>query len=197
MKLILVRHGETEWNVKHIVQGHKGVPLNRKGKSQARKVALHLRKEKIDVIYSSDLERARQTTAAIARFHKVPVIYTRLIRERKFGDMEGISIEEYKKVREKSDIPKYRYRPPGGGENYIDIRKRVNKFLAMLKKKHGKQTVLVVSHGGLIRTIVAILTKKPFEDIYEIEHYNASVSVIELRRGSPPKIHYLNSTEHL
>jgi alpha-ribazole phosphatase len=197
MKLILVRHGETDWNVRRIVQGHKGVLLNKKGIEQARKVALHLKKEKIDAIYSSDLKRARQTTVAIAKFHKVPVIYSRLIRERKFGDMEGISIEEYRKVREKSAVPKYLYRPLGGGENYIDIRKRVNNFLSMLRKKHGKQTVLVVSHGGLIRTIVAILTKKPFEDIYEIEHHNASVSVIELRRGSPPKVHYLNSTEHL
>jgi broad specificity phosphatase PhoE len=196
MRLILVRHGETDWNVRHLVQGHKGVPLNRRGLVQAKKAALRLKAEPIDVIYSSDLKRARQTALEIAKFHKATVRYTRLIRERKFGKMEGISQEEYWKLRDGSGLPKYLYRPPGG-ENYMDIRKRVRRFLAMIRKRHGKQTVLVVSHGGLIRTIVAIVTKKNFREIYEIEHHNASISIMELRRGSPTKIHYLNSTEHL
>jgi broad specificity phosphatase PhoE len=196
MKLILVRHGETDWNVRELVQGHKGVPLNKKGLEQAKKAGLRLKKEPIDIIYSSDLKRAKQTAAEIAKFHKVPTRYSKLIRERKFGKLEGISRAEYKKLRDGSGVPKYLYRPPGG-ENYIDIRKRVRKFLAMLSKKHSNQTVVVVSHGGVIRAFIAIFTKKAFENIYDIEHNNASISMIELNRGSPPKIHYLNSTEHL
>ena len=197
MKLILVRHGETESNVKELVQGHTPVPLNEKGLLQARKVALRLKKEPIDVIYSSDLMRARQTSTEIARFHKAPLIYSKLIEERKFGKLAGLPRDEYKRLRDSSGLPKYLYRPPEG-ENYTDLSKRVKEFLSMVKKKHGRQNVLVVSHGGIIRTFVALLTKKAFEDIFDIEvHGNTAVSVIELKPGLPPKVHYLNSTEHL
>jgi broad specificity phosphatase PhoE len=197
MKLIFVRHGKTDWNVRHINQGRIDIPLNKKGREQARKVALCLRSEPIDIIYSSNLKRAKRTAIETAKFHKIPVRYSNLITERKFGRLEGMPREEYKKIIEKSGIPKYLYRPPGGGENYMDIQKRVKKFLSMIKKKHANETVLIVSHQGIIRTLITILTKKPIHTVYEIEQNTAAVSMIELRRGSPPKVHYLNSTEHL
>ena len=196
MKLILVRHGETEWNIRNRVQGQKGVPLNKKGKEQAKKVALRLKNEQIDVIYCSDLKRAKQTAAEIAKFHKVSLIYTKILRERSFGRIEGIPIEDYRNMREKTGLATYLYRPPGG-ENYVDMQKRVKKFLAMIKKKHSKQNVLVVSHGGVIRTIITVLMQKPLSTSHEIEQHNAAVNMIELKTGSSPKIHYLNSTEHL
>jgi len=197
MKLILVRHGETDSNVQEVVQGQLPVPLNSKGLEQARKVGLRLKAEKIDVIYSSDLERAKQTTAEIARFHKIPLIYSVLLRERKFGKLEGMPSSEYKKLRDSSGLQRHLYRPPRG-ESYSDIDKRVKRFLSMIRKKHENQNVLIVSHGGVIRIFVALLTKRPLEKIFDLEmHRNTAVSVIELTRGSPPKIHYLNSTEHL
>ena len=197
MKLILVRHGETDSNVQEIVQGQLPVPLNSRGFEQAKKVGLRLKTEKIDVIYSSDLKRAKQTAAEIARFHKIPLIYSVLLRERKFGRLEGMPSEEYKKLRASSGIPRHLYRPPGG-ESYSDVSKRVRGFLSMIKKRHENENVLLVSHGGVLRIFVALLTKKPLKEVFDIEaHKNTAVSVIELRRGSPPKIHYLNSTEHL
>ncbi|MEM5812715.1 MAG: histidine phosphatase family protein [Candidatus Aenigmatarchaeota archaeon] len=195
MKLILVRHGETEWNIKHLVQGGADVPLNRKGREQAKKVSLLLKKEPIDVIYCSPSKRTRQTAAEILKFHRVPVFYSSLIKERSFGKMEGMHRDEYRKIRESSGVPAYLYRPPGG-ENYADVQKRVKRFLSLIKRKHKKHTVVVVSHGGVIRTIVTTLEKKPLERVYDIEYHNASVSVIELD-GKTLKIHYLNSTEHL
>jgi broad specificity phosphatase PhoE len=196
MKLILVRHGETEWNVRHRVQGEADIPLNRKGLGQARKVGLRLKSEQIDIIYSSSMKRARQTTNAIVKFHKVPVVYSDMIRERRFGKLGGLPSEEYRRIREQSGLPFHLYRPPGG-ENYVDLQKRVRRFLATIKKKHGKLTVLVVSHGGIIRTTIATLTQRPLASVHEIEQHNTAVNVIELKPGSPPKVHYLNSTEHL
>ena len=196
MRLILVRHGETEWNIRNRVQGQKGVPLNRKGKEQAKKVGLRLKNEQIDAIYSSDLTRARQTAAEIAKFHRVPIHYDRLLRERSFGKFEGMLVNEWRKIRDKSSLPAYLYRPPGG-ESYVDLQKRINKFLTSIKKKHGKHTVLVVSHGGVIRTFITVITKRPLASVHEIEQHNAAVNMIELKRGYSPKIHYLNSTEHL
>lgn len=196
MKLILVRHGETEWNIEHRVQGQRDVLLNKKGKEQARKVALRLKNERIDVIYSSDLKRAKHTALEIAKFHKVPLKYYKLLRERSFGKIEGMPVEEYRKMRERTGLPVYLYRPPGG-ENYVDLQKRVKKFLEEIKKKHSKENVLVVSHGGVIRTSISVLTGSPLEHAHEIEQRNTAVNVMELSPGSPPKIHYLNSTEHL
>jgi alpha-ribazole phosphatase len=196
MKLILVRHGETEWNVKGRVQGQADIALNRKGLEQAKKVGFRLKKEPIDVIYCSYMKRTRQTAASITRFHKVPVVYSNLIKERNFGKLEGMDTDEYRRIRDESGLPFHLYRPPGG-ENYTDLEKRVKKFLTMLKKKHSKQTVVVVSHGGVIRTFITLITKRPLADVHEIEQHNASVNVIELIPGRQPKIHYLNSTGHL
>jgi broad specificity phosphatase PhoE len=196
MKLILVRHGETEWNATGRVQGEADIPLNRKGLEQARKVAARLKTEPVDIIYSSSMKRARQTTEAIAKFHKVPIRYSNLIRERKFGKLGGMPNEEYRRIREKEGIEFHLFRPPGG-ENYMDLQKRVKKFLAMIRKKHSSQTVVVVSHGGIIRTIITILTKRPLANVHEIEQHNAAVNIIELQHGSEPKVRYLNSTEHL
>jgi len=196
MKLILVRHGETEWNVTHRIQGRSDIPLNKKGKEQARKVALRLKSEPIDIIYCSNMKRARQTAAEIRKFHDVPVEYSEFIREKSFGKTEGMFREEYRKLREGSGLPYHLFRPPKG-ENYVDVSKRVRKFLAFLKRKHGKETILIVSHGGIIRTIITILSKRPLENILELEQHNAAINMIELRRGLPLKVHYLNSTEHL
>ena len=196
MKLIFVRHGETEWNIKELVQGHKDIPLNIKGMEQAEKVAIRLKSEPIDAIYSSDLRRARQTAEAIAKFHSIPIRYDRLLRERGFGKMEGMPAEDFRKARECSGLPRHLYRPPGG-ENYSDLQKRVRRFLSEIKPRHPKENVLVVAHGGIIRTFIVTITKKSLENLHEIEQNNTAVNVIEISRGLPAKVHYLNSTEHL
>jgi broad specificity phosphatase PhoE len=196
MKLILVRHGETEWNVRELVQGRKDIPLNRKGMEQARKVGLRLKSERIDAIYSSDLKRASQTAQFIEKFHNTHIRYNRLLRERKFGKMEGIPASEFRKARDDSGLPKHLYRPPGG-ESYADLQKRVKRFLSGISKRHQTGNVLVVAHGGIIRTFIVTITKRPLSDVHDIEQHNAAVNVIELKRGQPPKVHYLNSTEHL
>jgi len=196
MRIIFVRHGETDWNLEGRVQGNANVPLNRKGLEQAKRVAVRLKNEKIDAIYSSDLERARQTAIEIAKYHKAKVRCSILLRERKFGELEGMPAQDYKKIRDETGIPKYLYRPPGG-ENYPDLQKRAEKFLSMIKKKHPGQNILVVSHGGVIRTFISVLAKKHISCAPEIEQRNTAVNVIEIRRGSPPKVHCLNCTEHL
>lgn len=74
MKLIIVRHGETEENASEIIQGHSLGKLSKKGIEQSKKLALRLKGEKIDMIFSSDLERAKDTIKEVARFHKVQYI---------------------------------------------------------------------------------------------------------------------------
>ena len=196
MKLILVRHGETDWNLNDRIQGILDIPLNSKGLDQARKAGLRLSNEKIDAIYCSPMERAKQTAAEIAKFHDVPIEYNDLISEKNFGEMEGMDRVEYKKIRDNSGIPYHLFTPPQG-ENYVDVRERLEKFYSSIKEKHAGHTVLVVSHGGVIRTLITLLMKRSIESVKELKQSNAAISVLEINGSSVPRIHYQNSTEHL
>ena len=90
MRLILVRHGQSTANEQGICHGQTNHLLSEKGKAQVKKLALRLKNEKIDIIYSSDLKRAIQTTKAITKYHPhIKIIKDKRIREFKLGDWEG------------------------------------------------------------------------------------------------------------
>ena len=89
--LYIVRHGETEWNVKKIIQGNEDIPLNKKGESQAKELAKKLRHIKFDVIFSSDLIRAKRTAEIINIEKKLIVQTTKALKERYFGKYQGKS----------------------------------------------------------------------------------------------------------
>ncbi|MBT3406222.1 histidine phosphatase family protein [Candidatus Woesearchaeota archaeon] len=95
MRLILTRHGQTEENVKRILQGHMPGKLTPLGIEQAKKLASRLKDENIDAIYSSDLARTADTTKEIAKFHPdVPVFYVAELREGDLGEYAGMSVDK-------------------------------------------------------------------------------------------------------
>ncbi len=114
MRLIIIRHGETHANAKHIVQGHLNSRLNKKGMAQAKKIGLRLKGEKIDVIFSSDLTRARQTASEIGRFHKAPIHYVKQIRERNAGIFEGRPFKLLLEDFARQGTTEERYKPEKG-----------------------------------------------------------------------------------
>ncbi len=198
MRLILTRHGETIENAEGIIQGQSHGRLSELGKEQARKVANRLKEEKIDAIYSSDLERAAHTAEEIAKYHPhVRINFVRELRERHFGVLQGkkrsdadwnASKEEYAKPHTK----------PEGGESLNDIFERARKFLDSVLHKHRNDTVLFVAHGGLGRALIAVITGKPPSEFPNIGYLsNTSVSIFEIDETRNHKIHLLNSTEHL
>lgn len=190
MRLILVRHGETDENAKEIVQGHTDTLLNEKGKEQARKVSLRLKDEKIDMIFSSDLRRARETAEEISKFHKAPVKISKELRERNYGSVELKFVREYSDILEKSGKARYAFKPEGG-ESFPDVVERAKRFLEKIQKYEGK-TVVIVSHGGFIRMLLSLLTGKSMEEAGSIKIYNTAVSIIEA-----DKEHIINCTKHL
>src|SRR3989338_3353197 len=116
MKLILVRHGETHENVAGIMLGHGHVKLTDLGLEQAKKVGLRLKNEKIDTAYVSDLERTCATAAEILHFHpKIPVVYTKELRERNFGVYEGMKSDAVKDLLKY--VQKKREQKHEGGES--------------------------------------------------------------------------------
>lgn len=96
MRLILVRHGETDLNKQRRVQGLSNLGLNEKGRRQAEALAQALKNEKLDAIYASPLRRARETAQAISRFHQVEVVTHDGLKELDVGEVDGMNYEEMK-----------------------------------------------------------------------------------------------------
>lgn len=176
MRIIAVRHGETLENAKHILMGQRQGTLSRKGRIQAKKLALKLKNAKIDVIFSSDLRRARDTTKEIARYHKVPVFYTKALREQNYGIFQGHPLSELLAAQKVStSITVFK---PRGGESLSEVKDRVKKFIGRTSRKYKKKTVLVSAHAGIIWSLISIYDKIPLSKSIRIKHKNAAVIVI-------------------
>lgn len=196
MRLIIVRHGETEENVKEIMMGQSLGKLTQKGKGQAKKAALRLKNEKIDIIFSSDLPRAEYTAKEVVKFHKVPIHYTPELREKGAGIFEGRPVEELYEASNKSGLPKTQFKPEGG-ESFVDVKKRAQKFLDKLFKNYKNKTILISSHGGCIKMLLGILLKKPIEEARKLDQANACVNIIEIREDYEHKAQIINCIKHL
>jgi broad specificity phosphatase PhoE len=197
MRVIFVRHALSNSNRLGRIEGHRDSRLSDKGKMQARAVGLKLKGVKIDAIYSSDLRRARETAREIARYHRnVHIIFTRQLRERKWGLYEGKSLpeKELRRWRSERDIPDFRHR---GGETLNDAYDRIKKFAEGVKRKN-KGTVVVVSHGYVGRILVAILTGRSAKGVKDLPGLsNASISILESSGGKRHKVRMMNDVDHL
>ena len=170
MHLILARHGETVENREGIIQGQMQNSLSELGIEQGEKLALRLKHEKIDYIYSSDLVRASNTAKAIAKYHpNTPVLTDKNLRERDVGPYTGKKVNIVW-----TDLP------PGVEDNQ-SMMKRIKKFLDSVYEHHPNSTVLVVGHEGINKTIECAICGKPATEMKGIpDAPNASVLVFEL-----------------
>ncbi len=156
-KLLLVRHGETDWNRDGRWQGGSDTRLNDLGREQARALAEQLDGE-IDVLYSSDLARARETAEIVAARLGLEVRLDPRLRERGFGSWEGLTTIE---IEERfADAHRRWLAGEGAGaddaEAFEDFSARVEDFLSDVLRLHPGEDVLVISHGGSIRVIHAL-----------------------------------------
>jgi broad specificity phosphatase PhoE len=195
MKIIVVRHGQTGYNKDRRYMGHLDVGLSKDGQEQARRLAERLAGEKIHFIYSSDLERAKQTLGHITTKHgNVPVHFDPQLRERKLGAFEG-------KLRSEVDwdsVPgNHLAKKPPGGESLSDMKGRVNRFLKHLKDRHRGETVLLVTHGGTIRVINHLLMRESLVESFErYKIKNTAVCIYDMT-DKKPRIICFNDASHL
>ncbi len=184
--IYIVRHGETDWNIENKMQGHTDIPLNKKGRTQAKEIALHLKDTQLDIIYSSPLSRAYETASIINIHHKKKILTDTALRERQFGELEGKTYEEVNAYHPALVFPeswKYpHYRPPEG-ESLGDMEKRISLFMTKLLKKSGGKTVLLVTHGVALRILISVVMKLPLEQVGSLHHGNAALSIIEITNG--------------
>lgn len=197
MKLYLIRHGETIENVKRIVMGQQPGRLSKTGVKQAKLLANHLRDYDFDIIYCSDLKRCTDTLKETKKYHpNTPVIYTKELREPYLGKWEGGEADKY--LTALSNAPgSFMSKKLDEMESFGEFRKRLTKFINFIKKKHPKDKVLLVAHGGVIRMILAILQKISTRSMKSrVPIDNTSICEISI---TPKKtiIHCVNKIDHL
>jgi len=197
MKLIIVRHAESIANSKDVYDGNDGGLLTKRGRMQAKAAAGRLKKERIDKIFVSDLKRAVLTAEEIIKFHpNAHVFYEPLLKEQDVGEFAGKPYGTLRHESEKSGIPQFIYKPPGG-ESIKELDNRIKKFLRkLLKDEDNNKTILLVIHGGSIIRLMLNIFKDPDENYKKYIIDNTAVSVIDITKNSA-KLIYANSTSHL
>jgi probable phosphoglycerate mutase len=152
-RILLVRHGQTAWNAGSRIQGHTDIELDPTGHWQAERLALALADEELDVLYSSDLARARQTAAPLAARKGLQLRIDPGLRERGFGEFEGLSFQQIEQ-RWPEQAAAWRRRDPDfgarGGEVLRDFRERVVAVVTRLAHAHRGQSIALVTHGGVL-----------------------------------------------
>jgi broad specificity phosphatase PhoE len=182
LRLILVRHGQTDANLYRVLQGQSDGPLNPTGLQQADRLAQCLKDFAIDQILSSPLRRAGETAAAIARYHDLPVKTEVLLREWNCGVLDGLPAEAFQKMLKEYHGPLSLFRPEGG-ETLAEVRQRAAEFLGQLTASHEGQTVLACSHGDFMRALMSLLQQIDLEQASEIFFANASYTILESQNG--------------
>ena len=198
-RLLLVRHGETEGDSALRYWGKSDVRLSVKGLAQAERLRDRLTCENINAIYSSDLTRARAAAEIIASGHSLPIISCPELREVNFGELEGLTFDEisqkYPGVArlwiERS--PKLEY---PGGESRDDFTRRVVCFRKRLAKLAPSDSVLIVAHSGVLRTLICELLGCGPDVRWNLRCDLASLSILEMH-DSESMLTLLNDLSHL
>lgn len=184
MRLLLVRHGQTDYHDPKRAQGWSDIPLNETGRRQADALGRALKGESIDRVIVSPLARAQETARAVGRsFETDP-----RLKERNYGDWEGRDfkatndgIENEARAR---GVPLSEGRPPNG-ESIVDVWTRMQPVIEELRRSEG--TTLVIAHGGVVGTITAELIRATPETIFSFHLTSCSITELELR----PDAHFL------
>ena len=187
-ELVLIRHGVTAWNRARRFQGQIDVPLDAVGQSQAARTGRRLADWPLGAVYTSDLVRARQTAEPIAARRGLATRVDARLRERHYGSFEGRTHDELE--RDEADAwRRWRARDPdfalpGGGESLRALHARVASVLRELASRHPGQTVVAVTHGGVLDIAYRLATGLPLEAPRSHDLLNASLNRVACDDGA-------------
>lgn len=200
MRLLLVRHGESEWNADGRLQGQADPPLSQLGRHQAARMAARLVDHEIDAIVASDLQRAMDTARALAGAVELDVIAREDLREVDLGSWTGISRTD---IESRDPEAWRRWRIEGiegweGGERYADAMQRVATAISAIAAEWDGRTVVAVSHGGCIRLATCHLLGLPAAELGRIMSIgNTSITEFLVEPDGSGRLVCLNDTAHL
>ena len=186
LELILIRHGETDSNIRGSYLGWTDIELNKTGIGQVRILRDRLKNTKIDKIYSSPLKRAMQTADIINENYGLDIVYTDGLKERNFGIWDDLTIEEMKQRYPSEynawigDWIKY---PIAKGESAIEAYNRSAQFVRDLIDRNNEGVFMLVTHLGTIRFLLAYLMDLGIESSWHFRVDNASITKVEINDG--------------
>jgi len=194
VRLFLIRHGQTAWNQSARAQGHTDIPLDEEGIRQALQLGRHFESIPLAKVFTSDLVRSRVTAEAIS---KTGVIVDPLLRERSFGDWEGLPFAEIRNniERESLRVDPFEVCPPGG-ESMTHAWERAAKFV----QEHVSQLdedAAIISHGGTCSLLLSIIVKGTLSSAVSFRFANASVTELERAADGRFRLIRYNDVSHL
>ncbi len=200
VKIILVRHGETDWNQSGRLQGgNSDTQLTQRGREQAECLALRLKQEEVQAIYSSPLQRARDTAQAIARYHQLEVKIEPTLNELDAAELEGVLLSEIggrlDQLLTREDQGESIFKMHGG-ESLAEVQQRVWGTIQRLVNKHRDGVLIVVSHYFTILTTICAVLNLPLSQMSRLRLGVSSISIITFdERGT--RLMLFNDTCHL
>ena len=199
-RVYLIRHGEAEGNIYRRAQGQYESELTAKGLRQVAALAERFRDERVDALYSSDLKRTQITAGAITKYHDLPMHLEPRLREialgpwedRPFGDLQHFETQQMLYFNDDPDNWRV-----NGAETFPELKERMRAVVLEIAEKHEGQTVVCVSHGMAIRSLLADLLGIESAEIFKIRHGdNTSVSLLAVENGVMRVVYY-NDNDHL
>lgn len=199
-RVYLIRHAEAEGNVYRRAQGQYDSYITKKGERQIAALAERFKDEHIDALYSSDLRRTMKTAGAITKYHDLKLNTDPRLREVSIGSWEdrpwgNLALEDPKNMWFFNNDPANW--KAEGGEGYENLQRRMYEAVNEIAARHDGQTIVCVSHGTAIRSLICKIKNVASADITTVEHGdNTCVSLLEID-GSDVKIVYYNDNSHL
>lgn len=189
MKLFLVRHGQTDWNVKGKIQGSVDSELNETGIKQAeelsKKIKILKSKNDFSRIYASSQKRAVKTAQILSQAINTEYIEMKGLEEIKFGEWEGMTWGEIEKnYPEEYEVwyKNRRYTRPPKGESYQDMLMRALKAIyKIIEQENGHESVVIVTHGAVIMCVLCYITNTPFEEMTKFKADNTAIAEVDSR----------------
>jgi broad specificity phosphatase PhoE len=184
-ELLLVRHGDTEWNAGKIFRGRADVSLNEKGVVQATLLGEYLKKSRLDAVYSSPLQRAVHTAERIAKPHSLDVRIEPALIDLDYGEWQGISKDEVKKIYKNLYI-KWEKTPEKvrfpGGEGLDDVKSRAIATVNKIVNKH-KGSVVLVSHRVVNKVLICALLGLDNSHFWNIRQETCGITSFSYEKG--------------
>jgi 2,3-bisphosphoglycerate-dependent phosphoglycerate mutase len=185
-ELIAVRHGETVWNAENRMQGHADISLSNRGLRQAHAVAAALATERLNAVYSSDLQRAFHTAEVINEHHRHRINADVRLREIHLGTFEGLTRDEaltrFGEAYEKFFFSDGTFALPSG-ETRRQLQQRVDEFLQEIVGRHPGERILIVTHGGVLIGLLRHALAIPVEVSFRAKLYNAAINRFYYENG--------------
>lgn len=187
MILYMMRHGETDWNRKHLFQGRTDIPLNENGRKVAELTREGLREVAFDIAFCSPLCRAKETAEIILQGRDIKLIEDERIIEMGFGEYEATAMkQDSEELRTFFEAP-HLYRDTKGVESFEAVLEREKSFLEELiaNPEYQDSTILIATHGAAIRGLVCVLKENSIADFWEGGvHKNCGMTIAEVRDGN-------------